>query len=163
MKPADLDLTDSLRALLQGRVCIVGVGNRQRGDDGAGPRLIDQRRSATQGVWLDAGTAPENFLEPIVKTNPDTVLIVDAVAFGGTPGECRLLDPTTMDSPALSTHAGPLSMLSDYLSARTGASIKVLAIQPERMDMREGLSRSVEKSVLELAAMLSTLLAPGER
>lgn len=161
MKPANY-LTDSLRPLLRGRVCIVGVGNRQRGDDGAGPRVIDQRNSAARGVWLDAGAAPENFLEPIARTKPDTVLIVDAVDFGGFPGECRLLDATTMDSLALSTHAGSLSVLGDYLSARTGAGIWVLAIQPERIDMREGLSRAVERSVLELTAMLSRLLAPGK-
>jgi hydrogenase maturation protease len=90
------------------------------------------------------------------------VLIVDAVDFGGFPGEFRLLDATTMDNLALSTHAGSLSVLSDYLSARTGAGVKVLAIQPEMIDMREGLSQAVERSVLELAAMLSQLLAPGK-
>lgn len=160
MKPTDRDLTDSLRRLLQGRVCLVGVGNRQRGDDGAGPRVIDLRDSAARGVWLDAGTAPENFLEPIARTKPDTVLIVDAVSFGGMPGECRLLDATSVDSPALSTHAGSLSLLSDYLSARTGAHIRLLAIQPERIDLGQGLSQPVEKSVTALTAILSQLLAP---
>ena len=70
----------------------MGVGNRQRGDDGAGPRLIDARNPAARGVWLDAGAAPENYLETIAGTNPDTILFVDAVAFGGISGECRLID-----------------------------------------------------------------------
>jgi len=153
------DLRTSLQTLLRGRVCIVGVGNRQRGDDGAGPRLIDERRPGTRGVWLDAGVAPENFLEPIVRTNPETILIVDAVAFGGIPGELRLIKTTAIDMVAISTHAGSLSMLSEYLSARTKARIQIMAIQPERTD-GDGLSQAVEKSVLELATMLSVLLAP---
>lgn len=155
----DRDLPASLRALIEGRVCIVGIGNRQRADDGAGPSVIDARRPGTPGVWLDAGVAPENFLEPVAKTNPDTVLIVDAVAFGGLPGELRLLDPATMDTVALSTHAGSLRMLSDYLSARTGARTVIIAIQPERIDAREGLSQPVERAVRELMTMLADILS----
>ena len=162
MKPPDLNMTATLRELLAGRVCIMGVGNRHRGDDGAGPRLIDARHPAARGVWLDAGVAPENFLEPIVRTKPDTVLIVDAVAFGGLPGECRLMDAMAMDMTVVSTHAGSLGMLSEYLSARSKARIRVIAIQPEKIDAREGLSQPVEKSVLELAAVLSELLASAK-
>jgi hydrogenase maturation protease len=90
------------------------------------------------------------------------VLIVDAVAFGGFPGECCLLDAASLDTAGLSTHAGSLSILSDYLSARTEAQVKIMAIQPQRIDAREGLSLPVEKSVLELATMLSDLLAAGK-
>ena len=156
--PLDHGMFESLSELLTGRVCIVGVGNRQRGDDGAGPRLIDARSPASRGVWLDAGVAPENFLEPIVRTKPDTVLIVDAVAFGGIPGECRLIDATAIDTVVMSTHAGSLGMLRDYLTARTNARIQVLGIQPERIDAREGLSQPVENSVRELAVLLSNVL-----
>lgn len=159
----DLELKALLGSLLGGQVCIVGVGNRHRGDDGAGPRVIDARSLESRGVWLDAGVTPENFLEPIVRSKPDTVLIVDAVAFGGFPGECRLLDPTAMDTVVLSTHAGSLCMLRDYLVARTGARIKVLAIQPVRIDSGECLSQPVENSVLEWAAVLSDLLTDHGR
>ena len=158
----DPNMMSTLRDLLKGKVCILGVGNRHRGDDGAGPRLIDARHPDAPGDWLDAGVAPENFLEPIVRTNPDTVLIVDAVAFGGAPGECRLIDATAIDTVVVSTHAGSLSMLSDYLTARTNARIQVIAIQPERIDARESLSAPVETSVLELAALLSNVLASAK-
>ena len=77
--PLAQDLATSLSELLAGRVCIVGVGNRLRGDDGAGPRLIDARHPDASGVWLDAGVVPENYLEIIARANPDTVLIVDVV------------------------------------------------------------------------------------
>ncbi len=140
----------------------MGVGNRQRGDDGAGPRLIDSRRKGTRGVWIDAGMAPENFLEPIARSNPDTVLILDAVAFGGFPGECRLMDASAMEMVVLSTHAGSLGMLSQYLAARCGARVQVLAIQPDQIDAGEELSHPVGKSVLQLSSMLSDLLVDHE-
>jgi hydrogenase maturation protease HycI len=151
-----------LAALLDGRVCIVGVGNRGRGDDGAGPRVIDARCAGTRGVWIDAGMAPENFLETIVRSNPQTVLIVDAVAFGGFPGECRLMDAAALDTVSVSTHAGSLAVLGQYLSARAGARVKVMAIQPERIDAGEGLSHPVATSVHELTSVLSDLLSSAD-
>jgi hydrogenase 3 maturation protease len=152
------DMKVVLGALLSGRVCIVGVGNRGRRDDGAGPRLIEQRRPGTPGDWIDAGVAPENFLEPIARTHPDVVLIVDAVDFGGTPGQCRPMDASATEMLFLSTHAGSLNMLAEYLSARSGAKVQVLGIQPQRIDAGEGLSEPVARSVRELAAMLADLL-----
>ena len=159
MTTAQRNLRDALRGLLKGRVCIVGVGNRWRGDDGAGPRLIAARRPGTRGQWLDAGVAPENLLEPIVRTTPDTVLIVDAVAFGGSPGEIRLMDVKKIDTVVLSTHCGSLAMLSDYLTARTGARLMVLAIQPQSIGVRDELSEPVARSVRLLTGMLSDALA----
>ena len=93
-----------------------------------------------------------------MRAKPDTVLIVDAVHFGGYAGEARLLPTTAVDTTALSTHVGSLSMLREYLSERTGASIHLLAIQPVRIDASEGLSLPVEASVRELAVLLSALL-----
>ena len=135
------------------------MGNRQRGDDGAGPRVIDAKDPSAGGFWLDAGMAPENFLEPIVRERPDTILIVDAVAFGGDPGECRLIDPKKMEMASMSTHASSLDTLCLYLANRTGAQIKVLGIQPDRVDSTCRLSPPVEEAVIASAQSLSSLLS----
>ncbi len=158
-KSSDQDLADKLRERLLGRVCVVGVGNRWRGDDGVGPSVIDARDGEAPGVWIDAGVAPENHLERIARPDPDTVLIVDAVDFGGSPGECRLIEPAALDNVVISTHAGSLSMISDYLRARCSARVDVIGIQPERIDPREGLSESVARSAEKLAGMLSDLMS----
>jgi hydrogenase 3 maturation protease len=159
MKPINSDFRDALGDLLVGRVCIVGVGNRGRGDDGAGPRVIDLRRPTTQGFWIDVGVAPENHLEPIAQTDPDTILIVDAVNFRGSPGQSRLMDASAADRLALSTHAGSLSVLAEYWTARTNARLSILGIQPKQIGLGVALSDRVEESVRELAAMLSDLLS----
>lgn len=155
----DLVLQRELAAFLHGRVCIVGVGNRGRGDDGAGPCVIDACAQTANGAWVDAGMTLENHLGQIAESKPESVLIIDAVAFGGFAGECRLLNASALDPVVLSTHAGSLGLLSEYLAGRTGAQVSVLAIQPESINSREGLSDSVAQTVRELAWMLSDLLS----
>ena len=158
----DPSIRIELQTLLVGRICVVGVGNRYRSDDAAGPRVIDLCRSEKSGVWIDAGVAPENFLERIARTNPDVVLIVDAVDFGGTPGECQIMDINIMEMVVISTHSLSLRMLGDYLAIRTDARVSVLAIQPEVIDMGEGLSDPVARSVHAMSVLLSDLLSNSE-
>ena len=148
-----------LGEMLVGHVCVVGVGNRHRRDDAAGPQVIDLRRPETSGVWIDAGVAPENHLELIVRAKPDTVLLVDAVDFGGRPGDCKITDINALETAAISTHAGSLRLLGEYLSIRSGVRPWVLAIQPRRIEVGEGLSEPVASTVGRIAALLSDLLS----
>ena len=56
----------------------MGIGNRLAGDDGAGSAVAEALRGRTAACVIDAGIAPENHLEPIVRGEPDTILLVDA-------------------------------------------------------------------------------------
>ena len=66
-----------LKSLLSNasKLCIVGIGNRMKGDDAAGPMLIDLLDGRTKATCIDAGVAPENYLEKIVAAKPDVVLL----------------------------------------------------------------------------------------
>ncbi len=141
------------------RVCVMGIGNRFRGDDGAGLRVIEQRDRDAAGIWIDGGTTPESFLEPIVRAAVELVLIVDVVDFGGRPGECRLLEVDELETFAVSSHNGSLELVRDYLAARSGAVTRVVGIQPGRLRLGSRLSDPVAKSARELACLLSRLLA----
>ena len=86
--------------------------------------------------------------------NPDTVLIVDAVDFGGIPGECRVLKPEDIVSGGISTHALSLQMVCDYLKARIPVRIFLLGIQPEVVEFGEELSLDVAHSIDSLVSKL---------
>lgn len=136
------------------RVAVVGVGQRLRGDDGAGP-AVARRLAALAGASLqvvDAGHAPENCLGPIVRFGPDLILFVDAARGGLAPGELTWLRPDEADSRGGSTHTLSLAMLAAYLSAETGAAVHVLGIEPGEMAFGEGLSPVVEEAVAQAAA-----------
>jgi len=153
-------LRHRLAGALRGNVLIVGVGNTDRGDDGAGPLLIRLLEGRVGAQCLDAGVAPENFLEVIVRATPDTVLLIDAADFGGAPGEVGFYAAADIDAGGLSTHALSLSMMCGYLQARSPVRVWLLAIQPEQTD-NDRLSDAVAGALQELADLVAELIPAG--
>jgi hydrogenase 3 maturation protease len=149
----DQKFIDQLTAFTKGRVCLLGIGNRSWHDDGVGS-FIAEALEPFQGLdVIDAGFIPENHLEKVAARNPDAILMVDATDFGGEPGQVRLLDADKVAYSGLSTHAGSLRMLAEYLQARTQARIALLAIQAANTSAGEGLSEEVTgtfKSLLKI-------------
>ncbi len=147
-----------IRRLLTGRVCLLGVGNRYRRDDGAGSLVAEQLEGQTGALSIDAGEVPENYLERVARSRPDTILIVDAVDFGGAPGELRLLEPEGLASSGPSTHGLSLQMTADFLRERPQARLAVLAIQPAGIALGTELSAEVSRAVRILKDMLLAAL-----
>jgi hydrogenase maturation protease len=76
-----------LKSILKGRVTTLGFGNRLWGDDGAGSVLAERLKAANPDAPIfDGGMVPENYLEKVAATYPDTILLIDAADFGGQPG-----------------------------------------------------------------------------
>lgn len=132
-----------------------------RGDDGAGSWLTEQISGRVAADVTDGGVAPENYLEKVVRNRPDTVLVVDAVDFGGAAGEIRLLDSTAVRAGGLSTHALSLRMAFEYLTARCSASIVLAAVQPVSVGLAQDMSGPVRASVERLAKALRDVLPQG--
>jgi hydrogenase 3 maturation protease len=149
-----------LKSFLQGAVCIVGVGNRLKGDDGAGPAVIDRIAGRTGAHAIDAGVAPENYLEKIASLKPESVLLIDAVDFGESTGSVRLIEPSSLPGGAISSHALSLGMTAEYLSARVGAKVRLLGIQPVACSFDTGLSDTVAATVRSVADLLLRLGRP---
>jgi hydrogenase 3 maturation protease len=148
-------LADTLAGLARGRtVCVVGVGNPLRGDDGAGP-LVVERLGGHDGVRLiDAGTTPENWYGPLLAHGPALVVFVDAADHGGAPGECVLAAADTMAARDGGTHAPTLKLLAHLLAPR-GVDSWFVGIQPARTATGAPLHPAVGAAVDEVAAALS--------
>ena len=138
-------------------ILILGVGNITRGDDGVGSLLVQNIAGRVEACCIDAGIAPENFLEKIVRKDPDTVLIVDAADFGGDPGQIRVLAPSQLASGGLSTHALSLQMACTYLNLRIPAEVYLLVIQPGQTKS-EDLSGPVRTSLALLTNLFLEFL-----
>jgi hydrogenase maturation protease len=88
---------------------VIGVGNRDRGDDAVGPIVCDRLR-ARQGsnAALQVVACEGSILDLGLRWEPDDhVVIVDAMQPGTTPGRVVTLDATVEPLPmpgAVSTH-----------------------------------------------------------
>lgn len=146
----DKQLKDQLTHFIDGRVCLLGIGNRYHHDDAVGPYLAEALEIRSDYDVIDAGITPEDYIESAAHKHPDTILMVDATDFGGEPGEVRLLYPEHVAYSGVSTHAGSLRMLAEYMQTRTHARIGLLAVQPADTSDGRGLSSPVAKTLDDL-------------
>ncbi len=119
----EVSLRRQLAENLKGRICLFGIGNRNRRDDGAGSILAARLAERSQAMSIDAGGVPENYLEKVVRFQPDFILMLDAADFGGRPGNVRLLGRNLDSVSGVSTHAQSLEMTAEYLAPRTKARV----------------------------------------
>lgn len=148
-----------LTARLAGkRYGVVGVGNVFKGDDGAGPALVAilASRGAAFPI-VDASEVPENYGGWVVKQKLDAAIFVDAVDFGGAPGEWRVIPFEDLMRSASSTHRLSLHFLIHYLTERWKGEPVLVGVQPKSLKLDSGLSPEVEAGLKEIA---EALLAP---
>ncbi len=156
-------LTD-VRARLGGRparrICLVGLGNPDLGDDGFGVRLAELLAGMGCRRVINAGTAPERFLGRVLETQPDHVVFLDAVDFGGVPGTMVFLNTAEMESrfPQVSTHRLSLGLLARCVEAHSSARAWLLGAQPASLQPGHGLSPVIQTSLGLLQTMLGELL-----
>lgn len=140
---------------LQGKVSIVGIGNRLRGDDGAGPELIKKLKNLLRCLLLfDVGEVPENYLEKIAREKPDTIVLIDAVELGASPGTIKIIESDDIKDESLSTHKVSLKLVANYLRKRTSADVFLLGIQPQNTEFGGEISESVRKALEKVVRAL---------
>jgi len=113
--------------------------------------LASQIKDKVPYIVYDAATSPENYLGKIIKDKPDTVLIVDAVDFGGSAGEFKVAESQDIKTANLfSTHNASLSLTINYLQSNLKTDIIILIIQPKSINFSYKLSPEVEKTLEKL-------------
>jgi hydrogenase 3 maturation protease len=146
-----------LTARLAGkRFGVVGVGNVMKGDDGAGPEVVAalEKRKFRLPI-VDATEVPENYAGWVPKQGLEAVLFIDAVDFGGKPGECRVIPFEHLMISASNTHRMSLHYTVMYLRDEWEGDAVLVGIQPERLTLGEGLSEAVAAAVERLADLLA--------
>ncbi len=123
-------MESKLAQRVRANTTIVCIGNRLRGDDGLGPLMADLLEGTVPAHIIDAGEMPENYAERIVSRNPETVVFIDAVYFGGMPGDAVIMESSQLSHDRFLTHRFPLALLMDYIREKTKADLFLLGIQP---------------------------------
>ncbi len=143
---------NKLERILKGRVVMLGIGNLFRGDDGFGAILARRIRERVGFKVFVGESAPENFLGKLIKEKPDTVLVIDAMDFGGSIGEFRLFDSGAVKAENFFvTHNIALDLIFTFLKEHLRGEVYLLAIQPKEIGFKEGLSQEIKPQLDKLA------------
>ncbi len=137
------------------RILFIGIGNRDKGDDAIGPVMIDYLMTKGFPNVIDAGTVPENYTGQILQYSPQTLLVFDAVDFGGKPGEWKLFQPEELAGDGFSTHNASLSLFCSYIEQSIPVRIVILGMQPMTLEFEKGLSPAVAEATEKLIRVLN--------
>ena len=147
------------------KIVFCGIGNSLRGDDAFGiivARRLEKNIHTRDILVLDCGETPEMFLDKIAGFNPDTIIFIDAVDFGGNHGDLIITDPHSTLGNTLSTHNLPLKLLWLYLKERLGnANMYLIGVQPAETSLGSKPSRKIVERAFRLSDYLSSLLSSG--
>jgi hydrogenase maturation protease len=154
------DLRSELGDKLLGRVCLVGIGNLDLGDDGFGVRLAQDIQAAGYPDVVVAGTIPERWALPLAQGGFDTVVFLDAVHIPAEPGSVAFLGAGDLAAkfPQISTHKLSLGTLAEMIEATGRAKVWLLGTQPKTLLPGSGLSGAVGTTLEALKALLGEVL-----
>lgn len=154
------DIKAAIKDKIKGKVSIVGIGNIIRGDDGLGPKFIEVMKSKPHRAELfDCGTAPENYIFPILSTSCDTIVLIDAADMGIAPGGIRIFALDEIANVSFSTHNPSPRLFTDLLkTGKDDLNIFVISIQPKTTALGAPVSEEVLRGIDILADAFSEAL-----
>lgn len=146
-----------LRRLAGKRFGVVGVGNVLRGDDGAGCLLVERLQGRLDVPLVDCGEVPENYGGWVERRDLEAVVYVDAVDFGGEPGEVRIVPLDRLMESATNTHNLSLHYVIRFLEDEWGGDAILVGIQPTSWKFGDPLREEVAAGVDRLAGILAEI------
>ncbi len=162
---ANLEMSLKTKLKNARRVLILGVGAELRADDAAGLICAQSIGKAVKGKKTKArikvllgSTAPENLTGQIKDFAPTHLIIIDAADLQTKPGTIRILPREDINNASFSTHRMPLKIMLSYLDHFLKCEMIVIGIQPKSTEYTASCSPIVDKSVKQLAKIISGLI-----
>lgn len=128
----------------------LGLGNDLRSDDAAGLilfRKLEAKPELHGARFIEAGSNPENYLQVILDSGAEHVVIIDAAKSGAEPGTIRILDPGQFDHNRISTHAFSMDMIEGYLNHHRTFQFLYLGIEPLTTGPGQQVSPSITNAI----------------
>lgn len=158
-------LRRSVTETAHGPIRIVGIGNPIMRDDGVGPRVVEMLRQVDlppEVEAIDGGTGGLDLLD--LLEGAVRVVFVDAVNFGGPPGQIEVFSPDAVRrlnlGPIASLHSVSLLdalELGDALGMAL-PDVKIVGVQPFEIAPGLGLSPALQSKLPEVINTVLGLL-----
>ncbi len=156
-----------MRAEPADRLCVIGLGNTEMGDDGIGVRLVEAlREQRDRGEWGGSAGPGRGEVELLLADGDPflagariaeggSVLLVDAVDMRRAPGSCRVFRADEADFPApaarTSTHSLATSQIVQIARGLGCAgSLRLLGVQLAEARPGRGLSPELSGKLPEM-------------
>jgi hydrogenase 3 maturation protease len=153
---------DHLKTLSGTNTLIIGIGQILKGDDGIGPLIVEKLSGKISADIIEAGTVPENYIQPIVKKAPQNLLIIDAIDFAAEPGTIKLFLPEQLSSAAFSTHTLSPRLFIDLIKDQIEVNVYLVGIQPAQLEFGRSLSEPVNIALDTLIETLIEIFPPQQ-
>ena len=143
------DLRKNIGICGEGRVCLMGLGNPECGDDGLGVCLAQELALLGVPDVVVAGTEPDRFMGRVAEGGFDHLILMDAVDFGGAPGSAVWLEGDALVSrcPQASTHRLSLGLLAQWVESGGRTHAWLLGVQPQSLKPAAELSPAVRTTL----------------
>ena len=144
----------------RGKTIVIGVGNPLRGDDGVGMKILEylEDMDLPDVMLLNTETVPEAFTGKVSEYEPTHVLLVDAANFRGEPGDAKLISSAQIGGTAVSTHSLPLTIFITYIEKALNVKVKLLGIQPKRIEFYTEMTPELEEASKKISEILIKIL-----
>ncbi len=168
LRDAPGDVEEDLRRQIEdlagdGRVYVLGLGNTDRADDGAGvlvslalkkrfPSFSYSEHDGVEGTVLDISEKKEDA----------TIVFVDAADMGLEPGSIKVIPKDRIKETEITTHRVAVALMASILE-RSGKKAAVVCIQPERIEFMGKVSKPVRVSVQKVVNVLLGLMLRIDR
>jgi hydrogenase 3 maturation protease len=145
-----MDFVAHMNEIMQGRTCIVGMGNYYRGDDAVGLYIVDRLQHEVVSDRLrviNVEDVIESYVFTIAGMDCDNIVIVDAVQAESERGAVLFGRLDEMDGlgGALSTHKLSL-VISGKIFEKYSKNTYLLGIVAGDTDFGVGISEEVRRS-----------------
>lgn len=159
------------------KLCIMGVGNTMKGDDGFGVYVVEKLAEYYNKigydinpnnevniindnlVLLNCGVVPENFTDVLKKEKPSHILILDAALMGEKPGTLKIVDSEDIAEVGFLTHALPMTIIIKYITHYINTEILVIGIEPKNLDFGGSLSNEIKEKASQFTKVLINIIS----
>jgi hydrogenase 3 maturation protease len=129
----------------------VGIGNVLKQDDGAGVYISSRIKETDHIRSITAEVSLENYIGKINSIGPDTLILIDCVDLGKSPGSCELLEVSRIGDLTFNTHNISIKRLADFFDF----PVFVLGIQPVTIDFGENISYLVKEEANKIIKLIN--------
>jgi len=156
-------LRRSIKELVgHGEVYVLGLGNTDRADDGAGilaaqalkrlfPSSVFSEHDGVEGVVLDISE----------KIGDISVFFIDAANMHAKPGSIRLIAREEIADSEVTTHRVMVGLMASILD-RAGKRCAVIGIQPGSIKFGGSVSKGVQRAITVVVTALERIMRESD-